>query len=76
MRIVKAIGKKYDKETRAFETVEVEGYFHGWGVDYEELESGAGNYTVGLIEDMKGKMHMFQPEEITFLTPILKKANT
>jgi hypothetical protein len=27
------------------------GVFHGWGCEYEEYESGPGNYTVGIVED-------------------------
>ena len=35
---------KYDKE------VVGEALFHQWGLDYEEFETGAGNYSVAILE--------------------------
>lgn len=43
------------------------GDFHQWGCDYEEFETGPGNYTVGIVEDSDGKIHQPFPENIVFL---------
>ena len=43
------------------------GEFHQWGSDYEEFETGPGNYTVGIVEDSDGKIHQPFPENIVFL---------
>jgi hypothetical protein len=43
------------------------GYFHEWGVDYEEFEAGPGNNTVGIVEDMEGNIHIIRnPENVSF----------
>lgn len=42
-------------------------YFHGWGQTYTEFESGPGNYTVGIVEDVNGKIHLINPEDIKFI---------
>lgn len=36
-----------DKRNRV---IEYEGAFHGWSQEYEEFESGPGNYTVAVVE--------------------------
>jgi hypothetical protein len=45
----------------------LEGIFHQWGCNYEEFENGAGNYTVGIVETIDGKIHMPMADDITFL---------
>lgn len=35
----------------------IDGYFHAWGIDYEEFESGPGQFTVGIVEDEQGNVH-------------------
>lgn len=43
------------------------GLFHDWGVNYEEFESGAGNYSVGIIELPDGKIILPPASNIQFL---------
>jgi hypothetical protein len=43
------------------------GVFHQWGVDYEEFETGPGNFSVGIIETVDGKVHMPFASDIVFL---------
>ena len=43
------------------------GYFHEWGVDSEELDVGALNYTIGIIELPNGKVVTVIPENIMFI---------
>lgn len=44
-----------------------EGRFHGWGVEYEEFETGPGNYSVAIIEMPDGTMQTLAPWLIRFL---------
>lgn len=37
---------------------EMNGYFHQWGIDFEEFSEGPGNYTTAIIEDTSGKIHV------------------
>ena len=46
------------------------GYFHQWGCDYEEFESGAGNYSVAIVELPNGKIVTPPASSIEFLEPI------
>lgn len=46
-----------------------EGWFHGWGVTFEELEDNVGNYSVGIVERDDGTVCQVISEHITFLTP-------
>ncbi|WP_423731644.1 hypothetical protein [Hafnia paralvei] len=48
--------------------VMVTGLFHQWGVNYEEFETGAGNYTVGIIELDDGTVEALLPNQIKFIT--------
>ncbi len=49
----------YDEQERKFVNREFEdGIFHQWGTDYEEFESGPGNFTVGIVELPDGKVIM------------------
>lgn len=43
------------------------GYFHKWGVDSEELDVGALNYTIGIVELPSGKVVTVMPENIKFI---------
>lgn len=45
----------------------VHGRFHGWGVDFEELENGVGNFTVAIIELDDGQIIEALPDRIKFL---------
>ena len=44
-----------------------EGKFHGWGVEYEEFESGPGNYSVAIVEMADGTIQTLMPWAIRFL---------
>lgn len=44
-----------------------EGVFHQWANAYEEFESGAGNYTVALIELKNGEIEEVLPMNIKFI---------
>ncbi|HBO6312776.1 TPA: hypothetical protein ACSPMR_005505 [Pseudomonas aeruginosa] len=44
-----------------------EALFHQWGVDFEEFETGAGNYTVAVVERPGGTVELLQPHLIRFL---------
>lgn len=43
------------------------GYFHEWGMNYEEFESGAGNYSVAIVELLDGRIVMPVADNITFI---------
>ena len=43
------------------------GYFHRWGVDSEELDVGALNYTIGIVELKDGRVVAVMPENIKFI---------
>lgn len=44
-----------------------EGIFHQWANAYEEFESGAGNYTVALVEISPGEIKEVLPSNIKFI---------
>lgn len=46
------------------------GYFHSWGVNYEEFESGAGNYSVAIVELEDGRIILPSADDIIFLDKI------
>lgn len=48
------------------------GYFHQWGTNYEEFESGPGNYTVAIVELPDGRIVMPVADDIVFLDCIEK----
>ena len=43
-----------------------EAFFHEWGSDYEQFESGAGNLSVGILELKDGSVKTIIPELIKF----------
>lgn len=43
------------------------GYFHKWGCNYEEFESGPGNYSVAIVELPNGEVVMPMPDDIQFI---------
>lgn len=47
----------------------VEGFFHTWGLTFEEFTNGAVGASVGIVEDHDGKVWEISPENIQFLTP-------
>jgi len=42
------------------------GLFHGFGVDYEELENGVGNYTTAIVEIPSGEIKNVPVELVIF----------
>lgn len=44
-----------------------EGKFHGWGVEYEEFETGPANYSVAIVEMADGTIQTLMPWAIRFL---------
>ena len=69
MRPVMTMKTIHDSLGRRMEGLEDsrEGKFHGWGVGYEEFESGPGNYTVAIVEFPDGKVDTVVPYLIRFL---------
>ncbi len=51
------------------------GYFHKWGSNYEEFESGAGNYSVAIVELPDGRVVMPVAEDIVFLETVSECQN-
>ena len=45
----------------------VTGLFHCWGVDYEEFQVGAGNFTVAVIELPNGEVVTCAADKVVFL---------
>lgn len=46
------------------------GYFHQWGCNYEEFESGIGNYSVAIVELPDGRVIMPVADDIVFVDKI------
>lgn len=46
------------------------GYFHQWGCDFEEFESGTGNYSVAIVELPNGEIVTPLPNNIKFIDNI------
>lgn len=45
----------------------VTGKFHQWGVDYEEFETGPGNFSVAIVELPDGTVNTFEASYVKFL---------
>lgn len=61
--------------TRRFDESDLEGNFIQYGCDFEEFESGAGNYTCLVVETDNGKVELVHPNNVIFLEPAGKKDN-
>lgn len=57
---------KYFVRERGFIEFEL-GYFHEWGVDGEEMDVGALNYTIGIVELKDGRVVTVMPEKLKFI---------
>ena len=58
---------QYDPKTKQVEkTEERPGILRAWGVEFEELADGVGNYTVGIIEMPDGQICTAGAENIAF----------
>lgn len=58
----KAEGKMYYEKVASGE-----GMFHQFGCDYEEFESGAGNYSTAIVEMPDGSVENVPAEHIKFV---------
>lgn len=45
------------------------GTFHGWGVNYEEFETGPGNFSAAIIENASGSVELVYAGHVKFLEP-------
>lgn len=61
MPVYKGRGKVQQKDTENY------GMFHAWGVAYDELGEGVGNYSVALVEIQEGIILEINPAEIKFV---------
>ena len=51
-------------------------WFHQWGVDYEEFETGPGNFSVAIVEFADGTVKTVPAESVNFQgQPAGKDAN-
>ena len=46
------------------------GYFHQWGCNYEEFESGPGNFSTAIVELPTGEIVMPIANDIQFLEEV------
>ena len=45
------------------------GIFHQWAASYEEFETGAGNFTVAIVEMSDGTIGEILPSNLKFVEP-------
>jgi len=58
---------KKDNKGR-FTKVEIaQGYFHQWGCDFEECDTGCGNYSTAIVEKDNGEVVNVPADMIKFL---------
>lgn len=68
VRRVKFYKYRYNQQTHKTDRcVEGEGIFHQFGVDYEEYDTGPGNYSTAIIENSDGKLHNIHVGLVEFL---------
>lgn len=68
MRRCRGTYSEYNREKNTWEEKEfVDGVFHQWGNNYEEFDSGSGNYTVAVVELPDGKVVMTVASNIQFI---------
>lgn len=63
---------KYDKSPPVL-VCKGEANFHQWGLDFEEFETGAGNYSTAIIELDNGVVENIPAEHIEFIGKQTKK---
>lgn len=74
MRRVKVFKRKAGNKGNNYVSTKVddyEGLFHGWGSDFEEFESGAGNYSTAIIERSDGTIDNAEASLIQFIDPAM-----
>jgi hypothetical protein len=47
-----------------------EALFHGFGVDYEEFESGPGNYSTAIVEWPDGRVESVRADHVRFMDAV------
>ena len=57
-------GRKYQEKY-----LSGEGFFHQFGCDYEEFETGSGNYSTAIVELGTGEIKNVPVENVVFLEP-------
>ena len=71
MRKVKVSKYKKNPNAPGFEKVaDGEASFHRWGVDFDEMEFGAGNYSTAIIEREDGTVENVPVEMIKFIAEV------
>lgn len=68
LRPVQVLRFRKDPETGKSEYAPAElGRFHAWGCEYQEFETGPGNYSVAIVEFRDGSVETFAPFHIRFI---------
>ncbi|SDU91381.1 hypothetical protein SAMN05216202_1527 [Pseudomonas mucidolens] len=62
MRPVMTMAPKWEANKKVGNKDLREARFHQWGCEYEEFESGPGNYTVAVVEFADGSIGTVMPE--------------
>jgi hypothetical protein len=65
--IYKYESKEVDGKTKSVKVEDCKGYFHQWGMCYEEFENGPGNYTVAIVELEDGNVVNVWSDMIRFI---------
>lgn len=50
-----------------------EAVFHGFGADYEEFETGPGNFSAAIVEFPNGQVDLVRADKIRFLDGVGSK---
>lgn len=48
---------KHQGSSRTF-VHDYDGLFHGWGVDYDDVDGGAGAFTIAIVEKLDGTVKL------------------
>lgn len=67
--------KKIEGQSNFDKVLQGDAIFHQWGVDYEEFETGPGNYSTAIIELANGTIKNVPAEMVEF-TPIITNNRT
>lgn len=51
---------------KMFDITKEKGMFHQWGKDIQEDDGGASEFSVGIVEDHQGNIHLISPNDIQF----------
>ena len=65
--------KSKPEQWKTFKAQSGEGVFHCWGVDYEEFESGAGNFSTAIVERDDGVVKNIPVNMIEFINEVTNK---